>query len=296
MAMSSYALFNATPGGEPIRSPLALCTTYEGHDPTFLESVLPYVDYIEVTPDSIAEYRGDDVILHAPTIAELKAISEEVKIIVHGVGLSIGSHEGYSQRYIRLLDDFLEQVDVAWHSEHLAYTTVDGEHLGTMLALPKTEQALDLICERVCQIQDRYGLPFLLENVVHLLPEFMGDYSEAGFLNALTARTSCGLLLDVYNLECDVHNNSFDANAFFDELQMDHVRELHLACGTELHGFMVDVHTRPTRASTIALAQQVIQMASNVQVVTYELLPEAVPILGYDAIASELRRLRQHLV
>ncbi len=279
-----------------MRSPLALCTTYEGHDPLFLESVLPYIDSIEVTPDSIAEYKGDTLTLHAPTMAELKAISDRVKIIVHGVGLSIGSHEGYSQRYIRLLDDFLGQIDVAWHSEHLAYTTVDGEHLGTMLALPRTEQALDLICERVCQIQNRYGLPFLLENVVHLLPDFVGDYSDAGFLNALCNRTGCGLLLDVYNLECDVHNNAFDAHAFLEELQLEHVRELHLACGTELHGFLVDVHTRPTRDSTIILAQQILKMAANVQVITYEILPEAIPLLGYDAIVSELVRLRQRLI
>ena len=80
---------------------------------------------------------------------------------------------------------------------------VDGENLGTMLALPKTRQALDMICERVEMIQARYRLPFLLENIVHILPDYPGDYSEAGFLNAISEQTDCSLLLDVYNLECD---------------------------------------------------------------------------------------------
>jgi uncharacterized protein (UPF0276 family) len=195
-----------------------------------------------------------------------------------------------------LLDTLFEQLDVVWHSEHLAYTTVNGENLGTMLALPKTDQVLDMICERVSALQTRYGLPFLLENVVHLLPDFPGNYSEAGFLNALTERTGCGLLLDAYNLECDAQNNEFDIDAFLDELNMKAVREIHVACGTELEGFLVDVHTRTTRDSTIALAQHILQKAEKVEVVTFELLHQAIPILGYQAITNELMRLRQHLL
>lgn len=79
---------------------------------------------------------------------------------MHGVSLSIGSHDGWAPTYLHLLDDLLEQVDVAWHSEHLGYTKADGEHLGIMLAMPKTEQALDLVSERVAAIQRRCGIPF----------------------------------------------------------------------------------------------------------------------------------------
>ncbi len=203
-------------GGERVSSPPGLCTTYEGHNTEYLEHILPFVEYIEVTPDAMAQYKNEEIILHETSLADLKSLGANTRIIVHGVGLSIGSYEGYSQYYIRLLDTLFEQLNVSWHSEHLAYTTVNGEHLGTMLALPKTDQVLDMICERVSALQTRYGLPFLLENVVHLLPDFPGTYSEAGFLNALTERTGCGLLLDVYNLECDAQNNKFDINAFYD--------------------------------------------------------------------------------
>lgn len=283
-------------GGERASSSPGLCTTYEGHNTEYLEHILPYVDYIEVTPDAIAQYRDGEIILHQPSLADLKSLGANTGIIVHGVGLSIGSYDGYSQYYIRLLDTLFEQLNVIWHSEHLAYTTVNGENLGTMLALPKTEQVLDMICERVSALQTRYGLPFLLENVVHLLPDFPGTFSEAGFLNALTEKTGCGLLLDVYNLECDAQNNKFDIDAFLDELNMESVREIHVACGTELEGFLVDVHTRTTRDSTIALAQRILQRAGNVEAVTFELLHQAIPALGYEVITNELMRLRQHLL
>jgi uncharacterized protein len=279
-----------------LQRPPALCTTYEGHDPTYLECVLPLVDYLEVTPDSLARTHNGTVSLDSATMDDIQRICDDKQIVVHGIGLSIGSHEGFSQSYLDLLDSFLVQVPVRWHSEHLGYTRVDGEHLGTMLALPKTKPVLAMICERVATIQERYQLPFLVENIVHVLPDYAGDYSEAGFLNELAERTGCGLLLDVYNLECDAHNQAFDIPGFLSELQLHRVREIHVACGIEYKGFMLDVHSRQLRESTITLAQQVVTAAAgSVEAVTYELLPEAIPILGHNVIAAELTRLRQHL-
>jgi len=282
----------SAPKKEAPRS-VALGVTYEGRDPALLERMLPHVDYIEVTPETIAEVKGDQIVLSAEVMSELKNIGKAVKIIVHGVTLSIGSHEGWSPNYFYLLDELLQQIDVAWHSEHLGYTKVDGEHLGIMLAMPKTEQALDLVCERVCAIQERYGLSFLLENIVHVIPDFPGDYSDAAFLNALTQRTGCGLILDIYNLECDAHNHGLNISEFLDELNPTNVRELHVACGVEHNGFLLDVHSQLTRESTVDLAQYAIkELTTNAEVVVYEFMPEAVAGLGHAAIAEELRHLR----
>ncbi len=273
--------------------PVALGVTYEGRDPALLEKMLPHVDYLEVTPETIAEVKGGKIGLSAEVMSELKNVGKAVKFIAHGVTLSIGSHEGWNPNYLYLLDAFLEQIDIAWHSEHLGYTKVDGEHLGIMLAMPKTEQALDLVCERVLTMQQRYPFPFLLENIVHVIPDFPGDYSEAGFLNAITERTNCGLILDVYNLECDAHNHGLNIPEFLDELNPTNVRELHVACGVEHNGFLLDVHSQLTRNSTVELAQHALkEVTTNAEVVVYEFMPEAVPGLGHDAIAEELRHLR----
>ncbi len=272
---------------------VAIGATYEGRDPGLLERMLPLVDYLEVTLETIAEVDDGKISLSPEIMSELKDIGKAAQIIVHGVGLSIGSHEGWSPTYLHLLDDFLEQVDAVWHSEHLGYTKVDGEHLGIMLAMPKTEEALEMVCARVRAIQERYPLPFLLENIVHVIPDFPGGYSDAGFLNALTDRTGCGLILDAYNLECDAHNHQFDIPAFLDELRLSNVRELHVARGVEHNGFLLDVHSQLTAASTIDLAQDVVRRsAGSARVVTYEFMPEALPGLGYDGVAGELGRLR----
>lgn len=278
---------------EPKPHRVALGATYEGRDPELLERMLPFVDYLEVTPETIAEFDGDQVSISREILAELRNVRQNVGFTVHGVGLSIGSHEGWNPTYFRLLDEVLANVEVAWHSEHLAYTKVDGEHLGIMLAMPKTQESLDMICERVSTIQARYPLPFLLENVVHVIPDSPAPYSDAAFLNALARQTGCGLILDVYNLECDAHNHGFDISAFLAELDLSHVQEMHVACGVEHDGFLLDVHSQLTRPSTVELAQSVLaRPADNVKVVTYEFMPEAVPGLGQEAIAREFERLR----
>lgn len=278
---------------QPKQQRVALGATYEGRDPELLERMLPFVDYIEITPETIAEFDGDQAFISKEILSELKGLGKSVQFMVHGVGLSIGSHEGWNPTYFRLFDELQENLEVAWHSEHLGYTKVDGEHLGIMLAMPKTEESLDMLCARVTAIQDRYPLPFLLENIVHVIPDSPAEYSDAAFLNALARRTGCGLILDVYNLECDAHNHGFDIPAFLSELEIEHVHEMHIACGVEHDGFLLDVHSQITRPSTVKLAQRVLaRPESDVKVVTYEFMPEAVPGLGHDTLGREFRRLR----
>jgi uncharacterized protein (UPF0276 family) len=174
----------------PPRREVAIGATYEGRDPRLLAAILPLVDFIEITPETIAEVENGRVRLSDEIVCELQNVGNDVKIVGHGVTLSIGSHDGPSSTYFRLLDELLSRIDLAWHSEHLGYTRVDDEHLGIMLALPKTEAVLGMISERVADIQRRYALPFLLENIVHVLPDYPGDYTDAALTRSPTGRVA----------------------------------------------------------------------------------------------------------
>jgi uncharacterized protein (UPF0276 family) len=84
--------------------------------------------------------------------------------------------------------------------------------------------------------------------------------------------------------------------AYLDELNLTRVREVHVADGTEHRGYRLDIHSGLTRDVTLSIAQDVVARANGaVQVVTYELVEEAVSVLGHDAIADELTRLRRLL-
>lgn len=273
-----------------------LATTYEGGDPVFLEAVAPVVDFIEVAPDTIAESDGTGRRLNRATLTELKTVCTETPIIAHGIGLSIGSHEGCSDHYLRLLDALMESVDVAWHSEHLGYTTVDGVNLGTMLPMPLTDEALDIVCQRASDIRRRYGLPFLLENVAHVLPTYDDGYGLAGFLNTVARESGCRILLDAYNLECDVHNHGLNLDDFFRDLDADLVWEVHVANGPMHRGLRLDVHSDLTQPSTLDIVHRIRASSRQVRAVTYELLSQSIPLLGHAAIVGELNRIRDRVL
>lgn len=283
---------------DPILDPhparrIPLGTTWNGGDDVLLHRMQPLVDFVEITPDTIARKRGGAAIIPVETIEELERIASTKSLLVHGVGLSIGSHDGWSSDYLALLDQLFDAVPVHWHSEHLGYTRVDGLPLGTMLTLPRTDEAREMVCRRIDEIQQRYAAPFLIENVVGILPEHPSSiYSPARFLNAITSLTGCGLVLDVYNLECDARNQRLDLDQFFDELDFRPVREVHIANGVERDGVLLDVHSRRTREATRELADHVLRRAPNVEVVVYELLPQAIATQGHDAIVEELELLR----
>jgi uncharacterized protein (UPF0276 family) len=271
----------------------ALATTYEGDDPVLLERIIPLIETIEISPDAMARSAGKHARLRPEILKEYASVVPHVNFVAHGVGLSIGSFDQWDEAYLRLLDELFECLTLEWHSEHLACTQVAGENVGTMLPLPRTEEALDLICERVEALQKRYAVPFLLEHVICLLPDMPGEFTPAGFINAITSRTGCGLILDAYNLECDALNQGLNISAFLDELDLSPVRELHLAGGVEYKGFHLDVHSSSTSNTTLAIGLDIIRRTPNLRVVTYEFLKEAVALLGHDGICNELVRIRQ---
>ncbi len=270
-------------------------SSYEAADPAFVDTILPQVDFVEVIPDTLALKQGRRARIPSETLRELETIARHARVIVHGVGLSIGSAETWNEDYFALLDQVLDAVPVAWHSEHLAFSLVDGQFVGTMLALPRTQQTLDLVCERVRRIRERYPLPFLLENTVNLLPDPPASISEAGFLNRLARNSGCELLLDLYNLECNAHNQGWSMADGLAELDLDRVREIHLACGIEHEGLMLDIHSRRTRISTRAWLAEVLEQTPRLEAVIYELMPEAVPTLGHAAWADEIELLKSFI-
>jgi uncharacterized protein (UPF0276 family) len=277
---------------------IRLGATIDGNDAALIDRVVPLVDVVEVTPDRWARFpRGELPRIEAPELAALSGIAARRTLSVHGVGLSIASHDGWNVGYVSLLDQmFSYPLPIAWHSEHLSFSRVDGEPLGTMVEPPWTHEALDLIAGRISALQDRYGVPFLIEHVVRAFAEGEDDEMDtASFLNALRRRTGCGLLLDVYNLECDHHNFAADPMRLLDALDLAAVREIHIAGGTMHNGYKVDIHSRTVADSTLALLGQVLGRTPCLNAVVFEILKEAIPVMGLDRLANELLRLRQVL-
>jgi uncharacterized protein (UPF0276 family) len=274
---------------EPSRRP-SLAFSYSGRDATLLERLLPVVDAIEITPDDLVTLAGGEIRLDLDLVAPLRDLATELPVVAHGIGLSIASHDGPAPVYLRILDELFEQLDLAWHSEHLGYTTVDGGDLGTMLNVPRTDAVVELIAGRAAAIRRRYGRPFLLENVAALLPDPGGELDRAAFANAIARASGCGVLLDVHNLECDATNEGADPHRYLDEIDADAVVEIHVAGGVMRGPYRLDVHSNLSSPSTVALARRALRR-SPAATVTFELLAQAVPVVGPDSIIEHMRYL-----
>jgi uncharacterized protein (UPF0276 family) len=268
--------------------PLAL--SYEGHE--IPADVIDLVDVLELTPETIAHAGGGRPVLDREQVARLRELNVHTPFTIHGVSLSIGSADAWNEAYLLLLDQCFDAFpNILWHSEHLGFTRVDGVELCTMLPIPCTHESLDLVSTRVQRLIRRYERPFLVEPVVNLLPAPPGDMPEWAYLNALTSRTGCRLLLDAYNLVCDRRNHGRDIDAFLHHVDLRYVRELHIAGGVAVDGVQLDVHTAVPDGETLAVAEQVLQRRPDGLLVTFELLREGYELIG-SLLGDEVRTIR----
>lgn len=272
--------------------PHGIGTSYVFGYPRLYDRLLPYIGTLEIVPDTMLKRAGDKVIVDPDALAELREYASHVTLTLHGVGLSIGSARGWNEDYLRHLDTLFEALPIAWHSEHLAYSIVDGQFLGTMLPIRRNDAAFQMLCERVAAIRQRYAAPFLLENIANLMPEPEGTCTGPQFINALCRETGCGFLFDIYNLECDAHNLGIDIDAWMDRVDTFQVRELHVAKGIIYDDLCLDVHSKPTADETLVRTRAWLERSDHrVQTVIYEFLEEALPTLGEDGVVAEVIRL-----
>jgi uncharacterized protein (UPF0276 family) len=114
-------------------------------------------------------------------------------------------------------------------SEHLSWSASGGAYLADLLPLPLTDEALDVVCRHVDQVQATLARVILLETPATCVAWRHSTIPEPEFLAAVAARTGCGLLCDVNNVYVSACNHGFDAAAYLAALPASAVGEYHLA-------------------------------------------------------------------
>jgi uncharacterized protein (UPF0276 family) len=265
------------------------------------------LDFVEITPEELCREQralGKSVLSLSPRLlAEAREAWDARPIVVHGVELSIGSAHGWNAAYLELLDALYAVWPFEWHSEHLGFQTVLGKDgkvtpVGVPMPMPFTEEAANLVGARARELQERYGVPFLLENPAHYLPEVYceaGLADESAFMARVLARGGCGQLLDLHNVHCNAVNHGFDAFLAVGRLPLERVVEIHLAGGAWRDGFRMDSHSDRVPEEVWELFDFVLPRVPNLAGVVYEVLPETSSHLSCQVIAGELERLHEVL-
>jgi len=172
----------------------------------------------------------------------LECIRADYPVSLHGVGLGLGSAEGWLDGHLEALADLVERIDPALVSEHLCWNATAGRHFNDLLPLPYTTEALVLVGERVRKVQDRLRRRILVENVSTYLTFAESEIGEGAFIAELARRTGCGVLLDVNNLYVNQVNHGVDALEQMHAIPPRYVQEIHLAGHLVTERYLIDHH------------------------------------------------------
>ena len=293
---------SAPAGGDLTRiAPLGIGLGYQVQLRDYIESRSDRFDFLEVVPDILwtdlglgAKPRYRDL---AEGVAFIRDVARVKPVIPHSIGLSIGSAHRYEREHVAQMARWFEWLRFPWHSDHLAFHLTEGtpRELNLNLTMPVTfdPETLDLVARRVRDVQRRIAVPFLIENNVAYFEYPESTLDEAGFLNALTAATGCGLLLDLHNLHTNARNLGVDPRAFLDRLDLDRVVEIHVAGGLEFEGFYLDAHSGASPEPVWALLDDVLPRCRNLGGVVFELFGSWFDELGEAGLDRQLGRMRE---
>jgi uncharacterized protein (UPF0276 family) len=198
----------------------------------------PGVDWFEVISENFMVEGGNPRRV-------LRQVRERFPVVLHGVSLSLGSVDPLDGRYLDRLAALAAEVEPAWISDHLCWSSFGGHTGHDLWPLPFTEEALDHVARRVVQVQERLGRRILVENVSSYLEFTASTLTEWEFLAALCRRADCGLLLDVNNVYVSAHNHGFAAEDFLHGVPADRVGQMHLAGHTDAGTHLLDTHDHP---------------------------------------------------
>jgi len=198
----------------------------------------PPIDWVEVISENFMVEGGNPR-------AVLRDVRARMPVVLHGVSLSLGSVDPLNEDYLRALDRLAREIEPAWISDHLCWSSFGGHTGHDLWPLPLTEEALDHVAARVRVVQDRLGRRMLVENVSSYLRYAHSTTPEWEFLAALAARADCGLLLDVNNVFVSAHNHGFSASEFLAGIPAEQVGQIHLAGHRDEGTHLLDTHDHP---------------------------------------------------
>jgi len=170
----------------------------------------------------------------------LERVRADYAVSLHGVGLGLGSAEGFSATHLAKLAGLVGWIEPSFVSEHLCWGASGARHFNDLFPLPYSREALALVAQRVELIQDALRRRILVENISMYIDPAGGEMQEGDFLAELARRTGCGLLLDVNNLYVNQVNLGRDALAQMEKLHS--VEEIHLAGHLARGGLLIDHH------------------------------------------------------
>lgn len=177
-----------------------------------------------------------------PPLHYLMAIREQYPMTLHGVGLSLGSTDPLNTDYLNRLIHLTQQVQPAYVSDHLTWSSVNQRYLHDLLPLPFTEEAIHHVAQRIQHVQDQLGQRILVENASRYLHYECSEMTEWAFLNAVAEAADCYILLDINNIYVTAFNLNFNPMTYIEQVIPSRIKQYHLAGHSQKTTYLFDDH------------------------------------------------------
>ncbi|KMS71837.1 endonuclease [Streptomyces viridochromogenes] len=202
---------------------------------------MPGIDWVEAVAENVCPG-------HLPeSLVRLR--ERGVTVIPHGVSLGLGGAERPDAERLAALAERVEALGSPLVTEHIAFVRAGGPltasprlEAGHLLPVPRTRDALDVLCENVRIAQDALPVPLAVENIAALIAWPGEEMTEGQFLYELADRTGVRLLIDVANLHTNHVNRGEDPAKALAELPLEAIAYVHVAGGFERDGVWHDSH------------------------------------------------------
>jgi len=222
-----------------------------------IERDKPRVPWFEVLIDNYLN-KGGAVRQH------LHAIRQDYPITFHGVSMSIGSADPINRDYLRVLKQAMDEFEPVHISDHLCWSSINGQYSHDLLPLPYINNAVQHVVERIQQVQDVLQQQILIENVSSYLQYNMSVMEEWEFLAEIAERADCYILLDINNIYVSAFNQSFDPVHYIKAVPTERVREMHLAGYEDQGTHLLDTHSEAVHPPVWELYEQALQYVGAV--------------------------------
>jgi uncharacterized protein (UPF0276 family) len=205
---------------------------------------MPGIDWVEVVAENVCPGH--------PPESLLRLRGRGVTVVPHGVSLGLGGAERPDEGRLAALAERATAFGSPLVTEHIAFVRAGGAltaspplEAGHLLPVPRTRDALAVLCENVRIAQDALPVPLAVENIAALVSWPGEEMTEGQFLYELADRTGVRLLIDVANLHTNHVNRGEDPARALAELPLEAIAYVHVAGGFERDGVWHDSHAHP---------------------------------------------------
>ncbi|GGS15888.1 UPF0276 protein [Streptomyces aureoverticillatus] len=205
---------------------------------------MPGIDWVEAVAENVCPGHLPD------SLTRLR--ERGVTVVPHGVSLGLGGAERPDEARLTALAERAEALGSPLVTEHIAFVRAGGAltasqllEAGHLLPVPRTRDALAVLCENIRIAQDALPVPLAVENIAALISWPGEEMTEGQFLYELVERTGVRLLIDVANLHTNHVNRGEDPARALDELPVEAIAYVHVAGGFERDGVWHDSHAHP---------------------------------------------------